>query len=100
MPTSARSPPLCFALAAAVNIKGFFVEKIKVIWFWFTLVACPLLIVLGVFTLGNLIGQYIYAPDFSLSSISSIQIVFMCSGVCAFSVLLSTLKEARIRFAK
>jgi len=88
------------ALASAVYLKGLFVKEIKVIWFWFTLVACPLLIVLGVFTLGNLIGQYIYSPHFSFPSISSFQIVFMCSGVCAFSVLLSTLKEARIRFAK
>lgn len=75
-------------------------KKIKFIWFWFTLVACPLLIVLGVFTLGHLIGQYIYSSHFSFPSISSFQIVFMCSGVCAFSVLLNTLKEERIRFAK
>ena len=91
---------LALAAAAATNFKGLFVEKIKVIWFWFTLVACPLLIVLGVFTFGNLIGQYIYSPHVSFPSISSFQIVFMCSGVCAFSVLLNTLKEARLRFAK
>lgn len=75
-------------------------KEIKVVWFWFTLVACPLLIVLGVLTLGNLIGQYIYSPHFSFASISSVQIVLMCSGVSAFSVFLSTLKEAKIRFAK
>lgn len=75
-------------------------KTIKDVWFWFTLVACPLLIVLAVFTLGKLIGQYIYAQQFSLSSLSSIQIVLMCSGICALSVFSSTLKQAKTRFAK
>jgi hypothetical protein len=73
-------------------------KGIKRIWFWFTLVVCPLLIILGVSTFAQLLGQYMYSQQFSFSSLSSFQIVFMVGGICAFSVFLSTLKEAKIRF--
>ncbi|CAM4300004.1 hypothetical protein [Pseudoalteromonas byunsanensis] len=73
---------------------------IKSIWFWFSLVVCPFLIVLGVFTAGKLLGQYMYSQQFSFSSISILQVGLICAGVCAFSVFLNTLKEAKIRFAK
>ncbi|WP_076921299.1 hypothetical protein [Pseudoalteromonas sp. SK20] len=73
-------------------------KGIKRIWFWFTLVVCPLLIILGVATFAQLFGQYMYSEQFSFSSLSSFQIAFMGGGICAFSVFLSTLKEAKIRF--
>ena len=73
-------------------------KGIKRIWFWFTLVVCPLLIILGVATFAQLFGQYMYSQQFSFSSLSSFQIAFMAGGICAFSVFLSTLKEAKIRF--
>jgi hypothetical protein len=71
-------------------------KGIKRIWFWFTLVVCPLLIILGVATFAQLLGQY--SQQFSFSSLSSFQIAFMGGGICAFSVFLNTLKEAKIRF--
>ena len=73
-------------------------KGIKCIWFWFTLVVCPLLIILGVATVAQLLGQYMYSQQFTFSSLSSFQIAFMGGGICAFSVFLSTLKEAKIRF--
>ncbi|OLF80145.1 hypothetical protein AWH60_01835 [Pseudoalteromonas haloplanktis] len=73
-------------------------KGIRRFWFWFTLVVCPLLIILGVATFAQLLGQYMYSQQFSFSSLSSFQIAFIGGGVCAFSVFLSTLKEAKIRF--
>ncbi|KAF7766387.1 hypothetical protein PUND_a2205 [Pseudoalteromonas undina] len=73
-------------------------KSIRRIWFWFTLVVCPLLIILGVATFAQLLGQYMYSEQFSFSSLSSFQIAFIGGGVCAFSVFLSTLKEVKIRF--
>ncbi|WP_257326047.1 hypothetical protein [Pseudoalteromonas rhizosphaerae] len=73
-------------------------KGIKRIWFWFTLVVCPFLIILGVATFAQLLGQYMYSQQFSFSSLSSFEIALMCGGICAFSVFLSTLKEAKIRF--
>ena len=73
-------------------------KGIKRIWFWFTLVVCPLLIIIGVATFAQLLGQYMYSQQFSFSSLSSFQIAFMEGGICAFSVFLNTLKEAKIRF--
>ena len=73
-------------------------KGIKRIWFWFTLVVCPLLIILGVATFAQLLGEYVYSPQYSLSSLSSFQIVFMAGGICAFYILLTTIKEAKIRF--
>ncbi|MBB1407579.1 hypothetical protein [Pseudoalteromonas sp. SG44-17] len=73
-------------------------KGIKRIWFWFTLVVCPLLIILGVATFAQLLGEYMYSDQFSFSSLSSFQIAFIGAGICAFSVFLSTLKEAKIRF--
>ena len=73
-------------------------KGIKRIWFWFTLVVCPFLIILGVTTFAQLLGQYMYSQQFSFSSLSSFQIAFIGGGICAFSVFLSTLKEAKIRF--
>ncbi|TGE77340.1 hypothetical protein C7Y70_18055 [Pseudoalteromonas sp. KS88] len=73
-------------------------KDIKCIWFWFTLVVCPLLIILGVATFAQLLGQYMYSEQFSFSSLSSFQIAFIGGGVCAFSVFLSTLKEVKICF--
>ena len=35
-------------------------KGIKCIWFWFTLVVCPLLIILGVATFAQLLGEYMY----------------------------------------
>ena len=61
-------------------------KDIKRIWFWFTLVVCPLLIMLGVATFGQLLGEYVYSPQYSFSSLSSFQIVFMAGGICAFSI--------------
>ncbi|WP_418608933.1 hypothetical protein ACNSN2_07220 [Pseudoalteromonas sp. US3C1013] len=73
-------------------------KGIRRFWFWFTLVVCPLLIILGVATFAQLLGQYMYSQQFSFSSLFSFQIAFIGGGVCAFSVFLSTLKEAKIRF--
>ena len=52
-------------------------KGIKRIWFWFTLVVCPLLIILGVATFAQLLGQYMYSQQFTFSSLSSFQIAFM-----------------------
>ena len=73
-------------------------KGIRRFWFWFTLVVCPLLIILALATFAQLFGQYMYSQQFSFSSLSSFQIAFMGGGICAFSVFLSTLKEAKIRF--
>ncbi|WP_350645597.1 hypothetical protein [Pseudoalteromonas sp. G24-MNA-CIBAN-0072] len=73
-------------------------KGIKRIWFWFTLVVCPFLIILGVATFAQLLGEYMYSQQFSFSLLSSFQIAFIGAGICAFSVFLSTLKEAKIRF--
>ncbi|WP_105167837.1 hypothetical protein [Pseudoalteromonas sp. T1lg23B] len=75
-------------------------KDIKSIWFWFTLVVCPLLVLLGIFTLGKLLGQYMYSEQFGFSSIAITQIGFIGAGICAFSQLLITLKQAKKRFAK
>ena len=73
-------------------------KDIKRIWFWCTLVVCPLLIILGVATFAQLLGEYVYSPQYSFSSLSSFQIVSMAGGICAFSIFLTTIKEAKIRF--
>ncbi|WP_448567327.1 hypothetical protein [Thalassotalea ganghwensis] len=75
-------------------------KNIKNIWFWFTLIVCPILVVLGVFTLGELIGEFIYSTQSNRPSVTNFQLVFICAGVCAFSVFLTTLKQAKIRFGK
>ncbi|CAD2224634.1 conserved exported hypothetical protein [Pseudoalteromonas sp. 3J6] len=62
---------------------------------WFTLVVCPLLIILGVATFAQLLGQYIYSEQFSFSSLSSFQIAFMGGGVCAFSVFFKHIKRGK-----
>ena len=70
-------------------------KGIKRIWFWFTLVVCPFLIILGVATFAQLLGEYMYSQQFSFSSLSSFQIAFMCGGVCAFSVFFKHIKRGK-----
>ena len=74
-------------------------ESVRKIWFWFTLIVCPILILWAVYTIGKLVG-YAVVSQSSMPAIDSTQLVPICAGICAFSVLLNTLREVKVRFAR
>ena len=75
-------------------------DSIKSIWFWFTLIVCPVLIVVGVYTLGHVVGFSLYSKSDELISLDSSQIVFILCGFSSLFVFLKALKVAKARFSK
>lgn len=71
-------------------------ESVKKVWFWFTLIVCPILILWAVYTIGKLVGHVVVSQS-SMPTIDSTQLVPICGGICALSVLLNTLREAKLR---
>ncbi len=68
---------------------------------WFTLVVCPLLIILGVATFAQLLGQYMYSQQFSFSSLSSFQIAFMGGrNLCVFCIFKHIKRSKNTLFCK
>jgi hypothetical protein len=76
------------------------VVSIKNIWFWFTLTVCPILILVGIYTLGHIIGFSLFSKSDELVSLDTSQIVFILCGFSSLFVFLKTLKVAKSRFAK
>jgi hypothetical protein len=75
-------------------------DSIKNIWFWFTLIVCPILILVGIYNLSYLIGQILYAESGGLVNLYSRQMVFILGGLSSLFVFSKTLKVAKTRFSK
>jgi cytochrome b subunit of formate dehydrogenase len=76
-----------------------FMQSIKNIWFWFCLVFCPILILAGTYIVGQVSGHYSQSNESLFSSVSSQQLAIIAAAICAVFVLISKIKEAKIRFA-
>ncbi|WP_339725303.1 hypothetical protein [uncultured Paraglaciecola sp.] len=74
-------------------------ECVRKFWFWFTLIVCPILILWAVYTIGKLVGNAMVSQS-SMPAIDSTHLVAICAGICAVSVLLNTLRKAKVRFAR
>jgi hypothetical protein len=75
-------------------------DSIKNIWFWFTLIVCPILILVGIYNLSYLIGHILYAESGGLVNLYSVQMVFILGGLSSLFVFSKTLKVAKTRFSK
>jgi hypothetical protein len=73
-------------------------ESAKELWFWLKSVTCPILILSGLYVVGNLVGRSL-ALQSGLPTIDSTHLVPMAGAICALNVLYYTWKEAKICFA-
>ncbi|TMP18931.1 hypothetical protein [Pseudoalteromonas sp. S2893] len=74
-------------------------EYVRKVWFWLTLIVCPILILWAFYTIGKLVGHAVVSQS-SMPAINSTHLVPICGGICALSVLLNTLRKAKVRFAR
>ncbi|GAB2990969.1 hypothetical protein [Psychrosphaera aestuarii] len=77
-------------------------KNLSEIWFWFTLLFCPIGILVGIFQLASLSGFWLYS-DTAISMhelLKSGQLVMILVGFTCACVFADTLKKAKIRFRR
>jgi hypothetical protein len=66
------------------------------IFYWVIVLICLIVILVGVYQLGNIIGSALYSSSFSFESISIWQIGLIGSGVCGVFEFIRTIKKLKV----
>ncbi|GIU31565.1 hypothetical protein L2719_12095 [Shewanella schlegeliana] len=80
----------------------------KAFWFWFGLVACPVIFIASVFNTGRLFGYLMFSEQAYTQGLSQalsgsndgIELLITISlGICAFSEFMRSFYQLKVRFA-
>ena len=64
-------------------------------WIYFTLLVCPIILIISVYEFGRLVGHLIYSNDFLESYINVGHLGLFAAAICAMSELYRTYQSLK-----